>query len=286
MPVTPHNVPRFEIRPPCTLNDDGEPSASLLNDAKRVFDFIEDERHLTAERLLQSVHERLQQQQSELDNTSERSSNKKQQRKKFHLLFHSQKDRQEEAKHAQQAEQVRQVRDLLDRNSAILEKFTNQCRLFKRVQHNLSGESDDWTFASKHFGITTYYRKEADGSLTVKLEGEMNDCPLFEQICVLKEVDLHHHWSPFCTSSLTIADLGKLDVVGWFVTGLPSFGLARDGCFRAIGCDNIREDGSILLAGCGIQDVRPGDPPPEDDFLSGDPIIELLDIPPGKSQLK
>jgi len=109
----------------------------------------------------------------------------------------------------------------------------------------------------------------------------MKDCPLFEQICVLKEVDLHHHWSPFCSSSLTIADLDKLDVVGWFMVGLANFGLARDGCFRAIGCDNIIEDGSILLAGYGIQDTKPGAPSLEDDFLSADPVLEKLDIPAG-----
>ena len=109
----------------------------------------------------------------------------------------------------------------------------------------------------------------------------MEDAPIFEQICVLKEVDLHHHWTPFCSSSLNLADVDKLDVVGWFICGLPSFGLARDGVFRAIGCDNILEDGSILLAGQGVRDIKPGAPPPEDDFLSSDPVLEELDIPPG-----
>lgn len=109
----------------------------------------------------------------------------------------------------------------------------------------------------------------------------MKDAALFEQLCVLKEVDLHYKWSPFCTSSLTVADLDKLDIVGWFVIGVPSFGMARDGCYRAIGCDNIQEDGSILLAGQGVQDIMPNAPGPEDTFLSGDPILEKLDIPPG-----
>lgn len=142
-------------------------------------------------------------------------------------------------------------------------------------------ENEEWTFASTHFGITTYYRREEDKSLSVKLEGEMKGIPLFEQVCVLKEVDLHYKWSPFCTSSLTIADLDKLDVIGWLFVGLPKFGLARDGCFRAIGCDNISEDGSILLAGQGINDRKPDTPTPPDTYLSDDPIISKLDIPPG-----
>ena len=113
------------------------------------------------------------------------------------------------------------------------------------------------------------------------MQGEIHDVPLFEQVCVLKEVDLHYKWAPFCSSSLTIADLGKLDTVGWFMIGLAGFGIARDGCFRAIGCDNIAEDGSILLTGQGLQDRMPNDTSPVGDpFLTDDPIIDKLDIPP------
>lgn len=112
----------------------------------------------------------------------------------------------------------------------------------------------------------------------------MEGVSLFDQICVLKELDLHYIWSPFCTSSLTVADLDKLDLVGWFFVGLPRFGLARDGCFRAIGCDNISEDGSVILAGQGISDlvVHNGiiHPEPNENYLSKDPIIQKLDIPP------
>ena len=40
----------------------------------------------------------------------------------------------------------------------------------------------DWKFAQIMFGITTSYRRESDGTLSVKLEGELNDVPLFEQV--------------------------------------------------------------------------------------------------------
>ena len=163
--------------------------------------------------------------------------------------------------------------------------------------------NNEWIYASKHFGITTYYRREvSDQSLSIKLEGTVEGAALFEQICVLKEVDLHYLWSPFCTSSLTIANLDKLDIVGWFLIGLPNFGLARDGCYRVIGCDNIEEDGSIILTGRGLYDHPPyistttttsnsngtSSPSSEsnhtiDTFLSSDPILDKLDIPPGTS---
>jgi hypothetical protein len=99
--------------------------------------------------------------------------------------------------------------------------------------------------------------------LSIKIVGEVKDqhVPLFEQVCVLREVDLHYTWAPFCSSSMTVAELDKLDVVGWFLIGLEKFGLARDGCFRVVGCDNIMEDGSFILTGHGIQDNHVVAPP-------------------------
>ena len=152
------------------------------------------------------------------------------------------------------------------------------------------------------FGVTTYYRREEDGSLSIKLEGRIEGVPLYEQVAVLREVDLHSKWAPFCSSSLTLAHLDKLDTVGWFVVGLPNFGLMRDGCFRAIGCDSIAEDGSILLVGKGIADgpststsqkqqkqqqqQQPTTtPPPLESSLSSDPILEQLDLPDPPTRL-
>ena len=151
--------------------------------------------------------------------------------------------------------------------------------MFRKAQKSLE-EQEEWTLASSLFGVDTFYRREEDGSLSLKLQGEVSDIPLFEQVCVLREVDLHYKWAPFCSSSFTVADLDKLDTVGWFLIGLSSFGLARDGCFRAIGCDNIQEDGSILLAGQGIQDLPENAPEPEETYLCNDPIIQQLKIPP------
>jgi hypothetical protein len=146
--------------------------------------------------------------------------------------------------------------------------------------------NDDWTLAQTLFGVTTYYRREEDDSLSIKLEGRLEGVPLFEQVAILREVDLHYKWAPFVSSSLTIAHLDKLDTVGWFVVGLPHFGLMRDGCFRAIGCDCIAEDGSILLVGQGIAD-RPDDAKKDihsndmggDRYLANDPVLKELDLP-------
>ena len=159
----------------------------------------------------------------------------------------------------------------------------NRARILRRAQEDLNVD-EGWTYASHHFGITTYYRKEEDGSLSVKLEGEVSGLPLFEQIAVLRDIDLHHKWAPFCTSSMTIAHLDKLDIVGWCMIGMPQVGLARDGCFRVIGCDNMSEDGSVLIAGQGIRDMKPHHPPLVDTYLADDPILDKLNIPPAPTK--
>lgn len=172
--------------------------------------------------------------------------------------------------------------------------------MFRKAKINLDVD-DDWTLAQTLFGVTTYYRREDDGSLSIKMEGSLSGTALFEQVAILREVDLHYKWAPFCSSSLTIAHLNKLDTVGWFVVGLPHFGLMRDACFRAIGCDSIYEDGSIMLVGQGLAD-KPADgvnsnalnapaaskaPNPDSsggnndgyEYLTNDPILEQLDLP-------
>ena len=53
-------------------------------------------------------------------------------------------------------------------------------------------------------------------------------------MAVLREVDLYSSWAPFCTASRRLAQLGKIDVLGWFQIGGFSF-LTRDACFRAMG---------------------------------------------------
>lgn len=175
-----------------------------------------------------------------------------------------------------------------------------RCRLFATARENLL-DDNHWTFAQTLFGITTYYRNEEDGSLSIKMEGRLEGVSLFDQVAVLREVDLHYKWAPFVSSSLTIAHLNKLDTVGWFVVGLPSFGLMRDACFRAVGCDSMLEDGSILLVGQGIADkpedgvqkaklqLKPSEAnsiqvsnmelPGDFEYLSKDPILKELDLP-------
>jgi hypothetical protein len=142
---------------------------------------------------------------------------------------------------------------------------------------------EGWTLSQSLFGVTTYYRREPDNSLSLKLNGELVGAPLFEQVAVLREVDLHYKWSPFCTSSMTLANIDKLDTVGWAVVGLPQFGLARDGCFRAFGCDDLQESASFYIVGQGVEDRNPMEIPYDEEyFLQG---MEGIQIPAAPTRL-
>jgi hypothetical protein len=125
--------------------------------------------------------------------------------------------------------------------------------------NDTNNNNNNWILAQTLFGITTYYRREPnDNSLSIKIEGELlsdsNNTPLFEQIVVLRECDLYHTWAPFMTKSRKLAQLDKLDVVAWYEVGVPLLGLMRDACYRAVGCDCMKEDGSVLLVAVGLQD--------------------------------
>lgn len=72
----------------------------------------------------------------------------------------------------------------------------------------------------------------------------------------MRECDLYHAWAPFTNKSEKLAQLDRLDVVSWFVVGVPVLGLTRDACYRAVGCDCMNEDGSVLLVAVGLNDTE------------------------------
>lgn len=289
---------RFKIKPPTTTNDTGDPTDSCLFDAKRVLRLIEDERYLSAQELYHSIKERFEAENSDANDAVRRKVDASNRKKSMRSLLKRQKSTKKVNENHVKA------RQLLDDNDDNLTKMEDRCILFKKAKKNLD-INDDWTLAQTLFGVTTYYRKESDGSLSIKLEGLVKDASLFDQVCVIREADLYSLWQPFVTSSVTVSHLGKLDTVGWFVVGLPHFGFMRDACFRAIGCDSVYEDGSVMVVAEGISD-RDGNNTTQksgknvtnsmvsydasDDVrransIGNDPILETLDLPPTPTRI-
>lgn len=113
----------------------------------------------------------------------------------------------------------------------------------------------EWKLGSHLFGVTTHYRERDDGLLQVHVEGDCDSLPLFEQLAVIREVELFSSWVPFCSSSTLIHELGKAEIVAHFTVslGIPVFPLARDTALRCYGADCLYEYGCIVLMGRSIR---------------------------------
>lgn len=259
----------YVIKRPTTTHDDGSPSDSIKKDCERICEFVHDERHIVAYKLYQDILRRLKE---NMKQTAAAETDQAKNKRKLKRLVRKNKSPNASI------DEFEDARIYLAKHRQLLETLEKRAGVFKRARKALQ-KNDDWILSQTLFGVTTYYRREKDNSLSIKMEGKLEGVPIFEQVAVLKEVDLHCKWAPFCSSSMTIKDLNKLDTVGWFCVGLPHFGMARDGCFRAIGCDNMMEDGSIIVVGQGVND-RSSDVPFDEPFLTeGVDGLEFPDPP-------
>lgn len=106
------------------------------------------------------------------------------------------------------------LNDQINTNKNILDMMVDRA---KQVQATLDFEDNEqWTLGANLFGITTHYRKsgDADDSIVLKMEGVMDNIPLFETLAVLHEIDLYKDWVPFCGESYLMHKFSVADVMG------------------------------------------------------------------------
>ena len=150
-------------------------------------------------------------------------------------------------------------------NQSLLEEMTDN----KAIPAMLTRERDarallaigdaldsSWILGNTLFGTTTHYKLADDGTLMLRLEGESSDLPLFEQLAVIREVDLFTEWLPFCSASQTVDNLGAAEMVVFFQLFVPP--ISRDALIHAYGVDCLQESGRILLLGNSVDDWTPG----------------------------
>jgi len=119
---------------------------------------------------------------------------------------------------------------------------------------DVSAAGNDWTLGSVSFGISTHYKTTADGLVTMRMESVDEVLPLFEQLAVIREVDLFHKWVPFCNKSLLIKQFGHADLVTYFNISVPL--MSRDASMAAFGADCLDEKGLILLIGKSCDELE------------------------------
>lgn len=124
---------------------------------------------------------------------------------------------------------------------------------YHEIQDALQEDEDDseWIFGLEMFGIRTYYQHDVKtNQIKIKLEGLMDDLPLFEQCAVIHEVDLFHEWVPFCKESVTVEKVGKAELFPYLNLGVP--GLSRDFLMRVYGADCLVEKSKMIIIGRSI----------------------------------
>eukprot|EP01031_Cornospumella_fuschlensis_P025323 gene25323-30578_t len=124
---------------------------------------------------------------------------------------------------------------------------------YQEVMETLHYEDDpaEWTFGTSYFGITTHYKVDhSDNSLVLKLEGVLEDLPLFEQCAVIHEVDLFPTWLPFCREGKLIEKLGIAELIPYIYIYMPPLG--RDFIMHAYGADCLESHSKLLILGKSV----------------------------------
>jgi hypothetical protein len=146
-----------------------------------------------------------------------------------------------------EAEQRALERDL-DTYAVMISQMKRRSDQIRSVLNESRTDDDSWILGLTYLGVTTRYRHHReDGSISVRLEGLIDDLPLFEQCAVINEFDLFQEWIPFCAESKRLTKMGPSELVGYLRMSFTA--LSRDVCIHAYGCDCLQEDGKIVIVG-------------------------------------
>ena len=140
-----------------------------------------------------------------------------------------------------------------DQQNELIQLMLNRAKLSKDTINNIEHSKEtDWIHGMRYFGITTYYQVDKQNRLHVKLEGVLDNVPLFNQAAVIYEVDLFKSWIPFCSNSKLIDRITDTDVVSYISSYIPPIG--RDCLIRVYASDCLTEHDKIVLIGSPLND--------------------------------
>eukprot|EP01039_Chlorochromonas_danica_P001567 gene1567-1712_t len=142
------------------------------------------------------------------------------------------------------------LQNLLKENDVIIQKLLTR---YQEVMETLHYQDSDqpWIEGAHLFGVTTSYQYDtSDHSLIIKLEGVMEELPIFEQCAVIHEVDLFPTWLPFCKEGVTVDKVGIAELIPYVYICVPPLG--RDFVMNAYGADCLTEHGKLLIIGKSI----------------------------------
>lgn len=220
-------------------------STPLESEVQRILDFISDTRYLAAKNAYDSLAASLLPEDSSSDKkmsssiSSSNSSNYCNRVEGVDVTSESRK----KAKIRQQ---------LVDRQEDIDQMLSRAAHIIETLE--FSGDGDEsWILGMEMLGVTTHYKTHPeDGSLTIKLEGLMEESPLFELCAVLYEVDLYKEWIPFCQDSLAVDRIGRAELYPYICVNVPPW--TRDMLLHVYAADILQEANKIVILGNSVED--------------------------------
>ena len=123
-----------------------------------------------------------------------------------------------------------------------------------------AAESIGWRAAQGSGGVRTEWRPAADGSLWIRMSGELAGASLLHLAAVAYEVQLWPRWVPLCGGAEVVAELSKFERVIWMQWELPM--LRRGTLMHWVMSDQLLEKQSLTLLGASVPESPSAPRPP------------------------
>ena len=138
-------------------------------------------------------------------------------------------------------------------NAKLLKVIEEKGVMAENALSDFAEQEDEsrWIFSQESFGTRVWYRmEESDGSLWIKVEGELDGCPCADVLSVWKEIDLFPTWFPTCHNADILWESTELKgaelVAGMKIGMMP---LVRDAVIVGYGDISTK---SIMILGKSI----------------------------------
>jgi hypothetical protein len=120
--------------------------------------------------------------------------------------------------------------------------------------------SGGWRPASEALGLRTQWRPDEDGSLWVRIDGELSGASLLHASAVAHEAELWPKWMPFCGAAEVLTHISPYERTTYVQFDLTPM-MKRGALIHWSISDSLQERQSILLLGASLGDAAPVEVP-------------------------
>lgn len=141
-------------------------------------------------------------------------------------------------------------------NEHIVAQVLKRADETRRTLRDVEAESNstDWSLGTTYLGVTTHYKMSTDNLLSVKLEGVLDNVPLFDQANVIYEIDLFTQWMPLCGSAVKVDQVNRAELAAYLRFKPP---LGRDTLLHVYASDILLAHDKMVLVGKSVDEWPP-----------------------------